>query len=66
MAREDLKIDIICPICNRFIRTYRGWGWTGIVGRCRKCNQLVSYDIENDEFKIIKTPDRTSSGVTFY
>lgn len=66
MARENLVIDIICPQCNRYVSTYKGWGWTGISAKCKKCNQLVSYDVNSDEFKIIKTPDRTSAGVTFY
>lgn len=65
MPRE-MELDIICPICNRYIKTYKGWGWTSITAKCKKCNKIVKYDEENKNFAIIRTPERSSSGMTFY
>lgn len=66
MERAGIEVDIICPMCNRYIKTYKGWGWTGISARCQKCGKLIAYDKEIGEFKVIRTPDRTSSGMTFW
>lgn len=58
---------IYCPKCGRKITCYDGKQTINPMGKCRKCNKLVVYDIVADKVLIKKLPERTcSSGLTFY
>ena len=58
---------IYCPKCGRKVATWDGRSTINISVKCKKCNKLVVYDIENEKVKIKEIPQRTtSSGMRFY
>ena len=58
---------IYCPNCGRKVGTYDGRSTNNISVKCKKCNKLVVYDIENEKTEIKEIPQReTSSGMRFY
>ena len=58
---------IYCPKCGRKVATWDGRSTINIVIKCKKCNKLVVYDVENEKVKIKEIPQRTtSSGMRFY
>lgn len=57
---------IYCPACGRKVATWDGKSKINKIARCRKCNKKVIYDIENQETRLEKLPERqSSSGVVF-
>ena len=58
---------IYCPRCGRKVAT---WDWRSTMNisvKCKKCNKLVAYDVENEKVEIKNIPQRTtSSGMIFY
>lgn len=66
MARVGFEKDIFCPWCGSFLKHYKGWGWTAIQAKCKKCKKLVTYDHISDTYKVDNLPQRSSSGQTFY
>ena len=62
----DVK-TIYCPTCGRSVASWDGKSVANAIGKCKKCNKLVVYDIENRETKVKDIPARnTSSGKMFY
>ena len=58
---------IYCHKCGRKVATWDGRSTINISVKCKKCNKLVVYDIENEKVKIKEIPQRTtSSGMRFY
>lgn len=58
---------IYCPRCNRKVATWDGKSSINPIGKCKKCNWLIIYDLNREELRIKDVPDRaTSSGLTFY
>ena len=58
---------IYCPKCGRKVATWDGCSTNNISVKCKKCNKLVVYDVENEKVKIKEIPQRTtSSGMRFY
>ena len=58
---------VYCPKCKRKVATWDGKTTINIIVKCRKCNKLVVYDIDNKLTRIKDVPVRTtSSGKTFY
>lgn len=58
---------IYCPRCGRVACHYDGKQVANPIGKCKKCNRLVLYDIETGETKLKQLPVRnTSSGMRFY
>ena len=58
---------IYCPMCKRRITQWDGKSTINPLARCRKCNVMVIYDIQNENTKITDKPVRNqSSGLTFY
>lgn len=58
---------IYCPRCNRKVTSYDGRSKINPLGRCKKCNKQIIYDIQTSEIKLMDIPPRTtSSGLTFY
>lgn len=58
---------IYCPECGRKVATWDGCSANNISVKCKKCNKLVVYDVENEKAEIKKIPQRTtSSGMRFY
>ena len=58
---------IYCPICGRKVATWDGRSTINISVRCKKCDKLVVYDVENEKTEIKEIPKRTaSSGMRFY
>ena len=43
---------IYCPKCGRKVATWDGRSTNNISVKCKKCNKLVVYDIENEKVKI--------------
>lgn len=58
---------IYCPKCGRKVATLDGRSTINISVRCKKCDKLVVYDVENEKTIIKEIPKRTtSSGMRFY
>ena len=58
---------IYCPKCGRKVATWDGRSTINILVKCKKCNKLIVYDVENEKVKIKEIPQRTtSSGMRFY
>ena len=58
---------IYCPKCGRKVATLDGRSTINISVRCKKCDKLVVYDVENEKVEIKNIPQRTtSSGMIFY
>ena len=58
---------IYCPKCGRKVATLDGRSTINISVKCKKCNKLVVYDVENEKAEIKEIPQRsTSSGMRFY
>lgn len=58
---------IYCPCCKRKVTYYDGKQSANPIGKCRKCNRLVAYNIEKDEVSIKRVPKRDqASGMRFY
>ena len=58
---------IYCPKCGRKVATLDGRSTINISARCKKCDKLVVYDVENEKTIIKEIPKRTtSSGMRFY
>ena len=58
---------IYCPKCGRKVATWDGMSTINILVKCKKCNKLVVYDVENEKTIIKEIPKRTtSSGMIFY
>ena len=58
---------IYCPKCGRKVATWDGRSTINILAKCKKCNKLVVYDVENGKSEIKAIPQRaTSSGMRFY
>lgn len=58
---------IYCPRCGRKVATWDGRSTMNISVKCKKCNKLVVYDVENEKVEIKNIPQRTtSSGMIFY
>ena len=58
---------IYCPKCGRKVATWDRRSTINISVKCKNCNKLVVYDIENEKVKIKEIPQRTtSSGMRFY
>ena len=64
MAKQK---TIYCPKCGRRVATWDGRSTINISVRCKKCDKLVVYDVENEKTIIKEIPKRTtSSGMRFY
>lgn len=58
---------IYCPMCKRRVTQWDGKSTINPLARCRKCNVMVIYDIQNENTKITDKPVRNQSiGLTFY
>ena len=58
---------IYCSKCGRKVATLDGRSTINISVRCKKCDKLVVYDVENEKTRIKEIPQReTSSGMRFY
>ena len=58
---------IYCPKCGRRVATWDGRSTINISVKCKKCNKLVVYNVENEKTEIKEIPPRTtSSGMRFY
>ena len=58
---------IYCPRCGRKVTTLDCRSANNISVKCKKCNKLVVYDVENEKVEIKNIPQRTtSSGMIFY
>ena len=58
---------IYCPKCGRKVATWDGRSTINISAKCKKCNKLVVYNVENEKTEIKAIPPRTtSSGMRFY
>lgn len=58
---------IYCPKCGRKVATWDGRSTINISVKCKKCNKLVVYNVENENVEIKEIPQRaTSSGMRFY
>ena len=58
---------IYCSKCGRKVATLDGRSTINISVRCKKCDKLVVYDVENEKTIIKEIPKRTtSSGMRFY
>ena len=58
---------IYCPICGRKVAAWDGRSTNNISVKCKKCNKLVVYDVENEKAEAKEIPQRTtSSGMRFY
>ena len=58
---------IYCSKCGRKVATWDGQSTINISVRCKKCDKLVVYDVENEKTIIKEIPKRTtSSGMIFY
>lgn len=58
---------IYCPKCGRKVATWDGRSTNNISVKCKKCNKLVVYNVENEKVEIKEIPQRTtSSGMRFY
>ena len=71
VARKEVAMaepkTIYCPKCGRKVATWDGRSTINILIKCKKCNKLVVYDVENEKVKIKEIPQRTtSSGMRFY
>lgn len=66
LAMNNTKI-VYCPLCWGRVTSYDGKSKINPLARCRKCNVMVIYDIQNEKTKIMDKPVRNqSSGLTFY
>ena len=58
---------IYCPRCGRKVTTLDCSSANNISVKCKKCNKLVVYNVENENVEIKEIPQReTSSGLRFY
>ena len=58
---------IYCPKCGRKVATWDGRSANNISVKCKNCNKLVVYDVENEKSEIKAIPQRsTSGGMRFY
>lgn len=58
---------IYCPKCGRKVATLDRRSTINISVRCKKCDKLVVYDVENKKAEIKEIPQRTASrGMRFY
>ena len=58
---------IYCSKCGRKVATWNGRSTINISVKCKKCNKLVVYNVENEKTEIKEIPPRTtSSGMRFY
>ena len=58
---------IYCPSCGRKVGVWDGRSTINISVKCKKCDKLVVYDVENEKTIIKEIPKRTtSSGTRFY
>ena len=58
---------IYCPKCGSKVATWDGRSANNISVKCKKCNKLVVYDVENEKSEIKAIPQRsTSGGMRFY
>lgn len=58
---------IYCPKCGRKVATWDGRSTNNILIKCKKCNKLVVYNVENENAEIKEIPQRVaSSGMRFY
>ena len=58
---------IYCPKCGRKVSAWDGRSANNISVKCKKCNKLVFYDVENEKVETKEIPQRaTSSGMRFY
>lgn len=58
---------IYCPMCKRRVTQWDGKSTINPLAKCRKCDVMVIYDIQNENTKITDKPVRNqSSGLTFY
>ena len=58
---------IYCPKCGRKVATWYGRSTNNILIKCKKCNKLVVYNVENENAEIKEIPQRVaSSGMRFY
>ena len=58
---------IYCPKCGRKVAIWDGRSTNNISVKCKKCNKLVVYDVENEKAEVKEIPQRTtSSGMRFY
>ena len=58
---------IYCQKCGRKVAAWDGRSSNNISVRCKKCDKLVVYDVENEKTIIKEIPKRTtSSGMRFY
>ncbi len=63
---SDVKI-IYCPTCGRCVTSWDGKSVANPIGKCKKCNKIVIFDVKKQEIKTNKVPERTtSSGMRFY
>ena len=49
---------IYCPNCGRKVGTYDGRSTSNISVKCKKCNKLVVYNVENKKAEIKEIPQR--------
>ena len=58
---------IYCPKCGRKVAKWDGRSTNNISVKCKKCNKLIVYDVENEKSEIKEIPQRsTSGGMRFY
>lgn len=58
---------IYCPRCGRVACHYDGKQTANPVGKCKKCEKLIVYNIKEDRVKIKEIPKRgQASGMRFY
>lgn len=58
---------IYCPKCGRKVATYDGRQTINPIGKCKKCNKLVEYNIMSRKTFFRKNIEMTSSaGKTFF
>lgn len=58
---------IYCPRCGRTACHYDGKQTINPIGKCKKCNKLVVYQIDIGETELKSVLERTTgSGLRFY
>ena len=58
---------LYCPRCGRKVATWDGQSTMNISVKCKKCKNLVIYNVKNEKVEIKNIPQRTtSSGMIFY
>lgn len=65
---DEKKVKTIyCPKCGRKVGTYDGKSTIHKLLKCKKCNELVVYNVETGKTKLKKIPERNcSSGMIKY